>query len=113
MGPDIIFFTKMPSEDELSSAFSLYQMRRSQEAVDEEDLHIPTSWWTPPRIREAMEALPAVALYPDLAARAADILEGWYHRFPLRVWSRMVKFADSGTGQTHRLPKVLKEFNES
>lgn len=60
-----------------------------------------------------MASLPASAAYPELARRACDILEGWYHRFPLSVWSRFVKFADSGTGRKQQIPKVLKEFNES
>jgi len=71
------------------------------------------SRWTPSRIREAIATIPAASVYPELVARAADILEGWYHRFPLTIWNRFVRFADSGTGRRQQLPKVLKEFNEA
>jgi len=72
-----------------------------------------SSRWTPDRIRVAMASIPAATAYPDLVRRAGDVLEKWYYRFPLNVWSRFVKFADSGTGRHKQLPKVVKEFNES
>jgi hypothetical protein len=71
------------------------------------------SWWTPERLREAIAHLPAAEIFPELTERAADILSGWHRRFPAKVWSRFVKIADSGTGRTQRIPKVLKEFNEA
>jgi len=78
------------------------------------DAEVPaTSRWTPERLRKAIETLPAAVEFPELARRAGDILERWHRRFPLNVWSRFVKFADSGTGRKLQMPKVLKEFNES
>eukprot|EP00931_Biecheleriopsis_adriatica_P117219 TRINITY_DN92757_c0_g1_i1.p1 TRINITY_DN92757_c0_g1~~TRINITY_DN92757_c0_g1_i1.p1 ORF type:complete len:411 (-),score=62.02 TRINITY_DN92757_c0_g1_i1:10-1242(-) len=71
------------------------------------------SCWTPERLREAIQMLPAAELYPELMEPAAKALEGWHRRFPAKVWSRLVKIADSGTGRTQRIPKVLKEFNEA
>lgn len=71
------------------------------------------SRWNPERIREAIATTPAAVAFPELAARAGDILESWYQRFPLNVWSRFVRFADSGTGRKQQLPKVVKEFSES
>lgn len=71
------------------------------------------SAWNPEKLRETMQLLAAADLYPELAERATQILANWYRRFPAKVWSRMVKIADSGTGRTQRIPKVLKEFNEA
>lgn len=108
----------MAAIDELHAAIGL--MLKSDAATEAAVVEPPPaltekscSRWTPARIRETIKTLPAAAVYPELVARAADILEGWYHRFPLNVWSRFVKFADSGTGRKQQLPKVLKEFNES
>lgn len=71
------------------------------------------SRWTPARMRACIWTLPAATAYPELTARAADVLELWHARFSLKVWTRFAKVVDSGVGRTNCTPRVLKEFNES
>ncbi|CAK0814802.1 unnamed protein product [Prorocentrum cordatum] len=98
--------------DELSAPIRLWRGHSGVPVPPEALPQAPRSRWTPGRLRQLMQTIPAAALYPELVSRACDVLERWYERFSLKVWSRFVHFADSGVGRSHQLPKVVKEFNE-
>ncbi|CAK9051512.1 Hypothetical protein (Fragment) [Durusdinium trenchii] len=68
------------------------------------------SRWSPVQLKEQLEKLPVHQLFPELCEEVMEILEKWYQRLPLKVWSRMMKICK---GSAHQVPSVLKELNES
>eukprot|EP00913_Durusdinium_trenchii_P019456 g18291.t1 len=65
------------------------------------------SRWSPVQLKEQLEKLPVHQLFPELCEEVMEILEKWYQRLPLKVWSRMMKICK---GSAHQVPSVLKEL---